>query len=200
MTRYELFFGNEIEPYIPLVSQMRIEEFKNYPYLYQGNMKYEAEYLKGFTREPRACLIAAFQKNLVVGFTTGMPLKSEVDILSEIETKFNEKNLSAATYYYFGEFIVLKEARSKGIAGEMERQISKLAKNWKYENTCLATVVRQNDHPSKPKNFVSCDNVWFNLGYEKLNLDIEYHWPMLTKNNDIEDCKNVLEFWAKKLK
>ena len=38
--------GEEIIPFIPQLAELRIEIFRDFPYLYDGTLAYENEYLK----------------------------------------------------------------------------------------------------------------------------------------------------------
>jgi hypothetical protein len=42
------FKGNAILPYLDDVALLRIEIFCDYPYLYEGDMEYESNYLKTY--------------------------------------------------------------------------------------------------------------------------------------------------------
>jgi hypothetical protein len=49
--------GAEIHPYILDLARLRIEVFKDYPYLYQGDMEYEMDYVRrfGYEKHPELC-------------------------------------------------------------------------------------------------------------------------------------------------
>lgn len=197
MIHYRIYCGKDVLPFIPVVSLMRIMEFKKYPYLYIGNDEYEKEYLLGFSKDPRSCLAVARDGEKIVGITTAMPLKSEADILKEAEQLFKVNAYEPGAFFYIGEFVILEEYRGQGIARKMEQDLITLAKNWKFTKACLSAVVREYDDIRKPLEYVSNDFIWAKMSYKKIDLKIHYHWPMRMENGEIEDTMNDLVFWIK---
>ena len=199
MITYEVFLGKEVAKFIPLISQMRIYEFRGYPYLYIGNTEYEKEYLTGFCNDPRSSLVLAKDSGTIIGLTTAMPLKSDANILKDLEEKFAESGLQPEKFYYFGEFIVLDAFRGRGLSRHMEESILNLAKEWGFTYSCLATVNRSHNDPRKPKSFASTDFIWSKMGYRKFDLVFSYSWPMLSQAGIISDQPNEQIFWKKQL-
>ena len=46
----ELLHGRDIEPHIDEVARLRIAVFRDFPYLYDGTVEYEADYLSTYVR------------------------------------------------------------------------------------------------------------------------------------------------------
>lgn len=199
MVSYKIYSGKEVISLIPIIAQMRIDEFKNYPYLYHGNLEYEKEYLRGFTLNAHSCLIVACEANKIIGLVTALPLKSGAAIVKDTEELFTRAGLNSETFFYLGEFIIDKNFRGRGIASQLEKQIITTAKKWQFSNVCLATVERRENDPRKPKNYISTDFIWTKLGYTQTNLATQYHWPMITDENEIQEQNNTLIFWTKVL-
>ena len=52
--RYERLSGNQIASHIDDLAQLRIEIFREFPYLYQGDEDYERHYLQTYIQSPRS--------------------------------------------------------------------------------------------------------------------------------------------------
>jgi len=62
---------------IPALADLRINVFRAWPYLYDGNLAYEAGYLARFRDADRAFLAAAFDESTIVGAATAAPMAGE---------------------------------------------------------------------------------------------------------------------------
>ena len=56
------------------LAHLRIRVFADWPYLYDGDAAYEADYLKEFAAAPDAVLVAAFAGARIVGAATAAPM------------------------------------------------------------------------------------------------------------------------------
>ena len=52
MLRYEHRHGAEIEPHLEALGGLRIVVFREFPYLYEGTLAAEREYLQVYVRSP----------------------------------------------------------------------------------------------------------------------------------------------------
>ena len=43
------FVGRQVQPYIQELARLRIEIFRDFPYLYEGDLDYEAQYLQTYS-------------------------------------------------------------------------------------------------------------------------------------------------------
>ena len=70
--------GKEILPFLDDLARLRIEIFKDFPYLYDGNMAYERVYLKTYSDCPDSFfVIVRNDDDRIVGVSTSVPLESE---------------------------------------------------------------------------------------------------------------------------
>jgi len=69
--------GRALDRLLGPLAGLRIEIFRDWPYLYDGSRDYEARYLARFATAPGAVLVAAFDGDELVGASTGLPLASE---------------------------------------------------------------------------------------------------------------------------
>ena len=73
------FTGAEVERHIPDVARLRIEVFCEFPYLYDGDMQYEAGYLRTYSASKDSVVVLAFDGERIVGASTAVPLRHETD-------------------------------------------------------------------------------------------------------------------------
>jgi len=52
--RVESFYQQDILPLIPKLAELRIKVFHDFPYLYEGSLDYEKNYLKIYTESSRS--------------------------------------------------------------------------------------------------------------------------------------------------
>ncbi len=97
--RIERLIGDALTRRLGDLARLRIEVFRDFPYLYDGDVAYEQTYLKRYLA-PEACLIAAFDGEAVVGAATGTPLEGEADYVT---APFRARGDNLAPIFYFGE-------------------------------------------------------------------------------------------------
>ena len=60
MLRIEAISGEKLRAFVPGLARLRIEVFRDWPYLYDGGLDYEEDYLGRFLRAPDHVAICAF--------------------------------------------------------------------------------------------------------------------------------------------
>src|ERR1700733_15359022 len=95
--------GQDILPYIPELAKLRIEIFKAYPYLYDGDLDYEYNYLNTYVKCKESILVIALDHDKVVGVSSAIPLEFET---IEFQTPFLEIGINIKDVFYFGESIL----------------------------------------------------------------------------------------------
>ncbi len=105
----EILKGSEIKKHIEDLGCFRIEIFKEYPYLYDGDMQYEKEYLSRYLKSIESILILLKDSQGFVGACTGIPLKDED---TEFIKPFQENRIEEI--FYIGKIMVRKDSRGKG--------------------------------------------------------------------------------------
>lgn len=195
----KLFHGKEISNWIEAVANLRISEFKKFPYLYVGNIETETKYLTGYSQDDYSIFAIAFCNNEIVGITTGIPLLSTAGVTTDMPEIFKKNGIDPSDYYYCGEFIVLPQYRGRGIAKKLFTAQVNYAKQCGYKNLFLMTVDREENHPLKPHDYISTDSLWEKFGFVKTNMKLQQAWPTILADNNIVNADNVLSFWVKKL-
>src|SRR3546814_18105070 len=67
--RIESFSGDAARRYVPELARLRIEVFRDFPYLYAGSTAYEDKYLRTYTDARASVVGIAFADARVVGAT-----------------------------------------------------------------------------------------------------------------------------------
>jgi len=194
--RVETVPGPQAAALIPALSRLRIAVFRDWPYLYDGDPAYEAEYLAPFLHSPRAGLVVAFDGQTPVGCATCMPL---ADADAEISAPFAAAGLDLAAHFYFGESVLLPEYRGRGAgvgffaAREAHARATSSAR---YATFCA--VRRPDDHPLKPPGAVSLHTFWRHRGYAPLpGLACTMAWKQVDSAG--AEVPNILDFWRRTL-
>ena len=76
MIRVEALTGPALEAALDDVARLRMAVFRDWPYLYDGDMDYERRYVASYKGSPGAILVGAFDGARLVGASTGTPRQS----------------------------------------------------------------------------------------------------------------------------
>jgi GNAT superfamily N-acetyltransferase len=193
--RSYVYIGKEIETVIPQLAALRIEVFRDFPYLYEGSFEYEKEYLKTYVNSERAFLFAVFDNDKMVGATTCIPL---IDETAEVKEPFEGVGMELEEIFYFGESILLKEYRGKGIGKRFFEERERHAAGFgNYSTTCFCAVERRENHPVRPDGYVPLDEFWKGRGYKKSQvLKSKFRWKDIDESKETE--KKMI-YWLKKI-
>jgi len=195
----EILIGKNASEYIEYVSHLRINIFKEYPYLYQGDLEYEKKYVADYTLHNQAMIAIAKIDGLIAGISTGIPVISDSKIAQDVKEIFTKQKTEAEKYYYYGEIMILPEFRGKGLATKLYSAQDKIIKEWGFEHACILTVIRENDHPLKPKCYNSPNSLWKHLGFFQTGYKTNLHWQTIQSDGNSNDASNTLELWSKKI-
>lgn len=187
--------GEALNQYIPELSRLRIQVFRDFPYLYDGDPEYEARYLQTYIQSPDSVIVLAFDGDKVVGASTGIPLNYETD---EVKAPFIKAGIDVDSVFYCGESVLLSQYRGQGAGvaffDHREEHARELGG---YKYSCFCGVQRPEDHPRRPAGFRPLDNFWRKRGYEKHpELQTTFSWKELDED---EESPKPMTFWMKKL-
>jgi GNAT superfamily N-acetyltransferase len=186
--------GAELQAALADLSRLRISVFAAWPYLYDGDAAYEADYLREYTASPDAVLVAAFDGERIVGAATASPLGAQEDY---IRRPFAERGIDPGQGFYFGESVLLPEYRGRGIGHAFFDHREVRAREFGAKFTCFAAVIRPEDHPARPAGYVPLDAFWNKRGYAKVpGLVAEFEWR---EHGEEDESPNPMQFWMRRL-
>lgn len=147
------------------LARLRIAVFADYPYLYDGSPEYERDYLREFAAEPGSVLVAARDGSRIVGAATASPMSGQK---AEFRAPLESAGYPAQAVFYFGESVLLREYRGRGIGHAFfdAREAAAHAAGARW--ACFCAVVRPEDHPAKPVGHRPLDPFWRARGYTPL--------------------------------
>ncbi len=150
----EVCRGSDIQPYVDRLAGLRLTVFREYPYLYEGTISEEQNYLKMYSMSSNSILVIARDGDKVIGMATAIPLN---ETSSDYWKIFSDKKIPIDAIFYLGEMVLLKEYRGKGIGSRIYHQLEKLVKErGLYKKITLSEVDRGGDDKSfwKTKGFI----------------------------------------------
>ena len=77
--RIERVRGRAIADRLEDLARLRIAVFREWPYLYDGDPGYEADYLRTYVDAAGSIAVLALDGDRVIGASTGLPLEEETD-------------------------------------------------------------------------------------------------------------------------
>jgi GNAT superfamily N-acetyltransferase len=195
MLKLERWSGEALNQYIPDLARLRIEVFRDWPYLYDGDLAYEEKYLKTYIEAPNSVIVLAFDGDKIVGASTGIPLIHETD---EVKQPFLNAGLDIEKIFYCGESVLLPEYRGQGAGvAFFDHREAHAVETGGFDYSCFCGVQRPQDHPRRPADYVPLDNFWRKRGYEKHEeLNTTFSWKELDED---EESPKPMTFWMKAL-
>lgn len=188
------FSGEAAREYVQDLARLRITVFKDFPYLYDGSMAYEEEYLKTFLAAPDSLLAIAFDGAKVIGASSGLPLDQETP---NLQTPFLERGFDIHRIFYFGESVLQKEYRNRGLGVRFFEERERWARSLgRFEWLTFCGVIRSEGHLLWPKNYVSLDQFWKNRGFSPTEMIGYISWRDLGEDGE---TSKPLRFWIKSL-
>jgi GNAT superfamily N-acetyltransferase len=186
--------AGEFAKHFDALASLRITVFRDWPYLYEGDIAYERAYLSAYMETPGAVIIGAFDGKRLVGASTAAPL---TDHHGEFAQPLQDWGLDPDDYFYFGESVLLKAWRGTGIGVRFFEEREQAALQQRFTTTVFSSVVRPATHPARPADYQPLDGFWSRRGYERLpGLVAHYAWRDI---GDAEETPKPMEFWRRHL-
>ncbi len=193
--RIEVFSGHALSPMLPALSRLRMQVFRAWPYLYQGDPEAEADYLADFVRAPSAGLVVAFDGDEAVGCSTCVALAEED---AGLTAPFVARGIDPASVFYFGESVLRAAYRGQGAGVAFFRAREAHARAVSdCDFAAFCAVVRPDDHPARPAGHVPLDGFWCKRGFTHYpDLMCRMAWREVGMADEID---HTLSFWIKSL-
>lgn len=193
--RIERKSGEALIDYIPELARLRIEVFRDFPYLYDGTVDYEKKYLQTYIDHSDSVIVLAFDadNNKIVGASTAIPMRDET---VELRQPFLEHGYDINEVFYCSESVLDRAYRGLGLGVRFfEEREAHAAELGGFRHITFCCVERPVDHPRRPANYVPLDQFWNKRGYFKHSeLKTTYTWKDL---DDSEETAKPMTFWLK---
>lgn len=193
--RVETLSGSALQDALPSLAMLRINVFRAYPYLYDGSLDYEQRYLEKFRSTDGAVIVAAFEGKRIVGCATASPLIGHAD---EFAAPFKAAGYDPKSIFYFGESVLDPAYRGRGIGHRFfDHREAAARSRGGFSYLAFCGVVRPDDHPLKPKDYVPLDAFWTKRGFAKADgLVASFDWKDIDQP---DETSKPMQFWIKKI-
>ena len=176
------------------IARLRITVFRDWPYLYDGSLDYERDYLSVYRDSPKSVVVGAFDGSRLVGVSTGTPMQDHSD---DFGAAFEGQAIDLEQMFYCAESVLLPDYRGFGLGHKFFDLREAHARALGFKTICFCGVQRPKDHPLRPVDYRPLDDFWQKRGYHPLaGVLASFEWK------DIDQPKETakrLQFWARSL-
>lgn len=186
--------GKEARDYINELSDLRIEVFKDFPYLYDGDPDYERKYLDTYFKSNTGKVFLAVDGKKIVGASTCVLASEEEDAF---KAPLIEAGLDPEKTLYFGESVLLPSYRGQGIGKAFMKERLNYAKELGASACAFLSVSRESSHPKRPQDYRPLDEFWKGWGFSKRDdLQAYYDWKEIGES---KESKKRMDYWIREL-
>jgi GNAT superfamily N-acetyltransferase len=186
--------GPALEAALEDVARLRITVFRDWPYLYDGTLDYEREYLNTYRDNPGALLVGAFHEGDLIGASTSTPME---DHAPEFSAPFSALGIQPERILYGAESVLLRPFRGIGLGHRFIDLREAHARDLGRSHVAFCSVIRPDDHPARPAVFRSNEAFWRGRGYETLpGVVAHFSWKDL---GDTVETEKPLQFWMREV-
>jgi len=186
--------GEALQGRLDDLARLRIEVFRDYPYLYDGDLAYERRYLASLASSRDAVIVVASDDGVVVGASTGAPL---ADQAAEVVAPFRARGDNVDDIFYFGESVLRRSHRGRGIGVRFFDLREAHARHHGFGMAVFCAVIRPDLHPRRPADHVPLDAFWGHRGYAPLaGYQCEMSWREL---DEAAETPKRMQFWFRRL-
>ena len=186
--------GAALDAALEDVARLRIEVFRDWPYLYDGDPAYEARYLQAYRDSPDALVVGAFDGTRLVGAATGAPMEDHAD---DFAAAFTDCEIPTRSIFYCAESVLLPAYRGRGLGHAFFDAREAHARALGRSHAAFCSVIRPVDHPLRPADYRPLDGFWRKRGYKELPGAIaHFAWKDV---DQAEESAHALQFWFREL-
>lgn len=192
--REHTLIGPDIGQIVEPLAALRIAVFRDFPYLYDGDLDYERGYLATYVQSPAALAHGIYDGQALVGATTALPL---VDEEAAFQRPLIDAGFDPAQVFYFGESILLGDYRGRGLGHRFFDVREARARALGFSVCAFCAVQRDEHHSARPADYVPLDDFWRRRGYAPCPQAVaRYAWTDV--GDDAQTDKSLL-FWTRAL-
>lgn len=193
MTEVRILTGAALDGAIDDLARLRIAVFRDWPYLYDGDLDYERGYLRDYTH-PTAIVVAALDGSRIVGAATGMALEVHAD---DFAAPFAGRPEPLDQIFYCAESVLLPVYRGQGLGHAFFDRREDHARDLGRRYSAFCSVIRPEDHPLRPAGARSHDAFWRGRGYAPVpGVIARFTWRDIDQTSDTQ---HPLQFWMRAL-
>ncbi len=190
--RYENVTGDQVAGLVSDLAALRIEVFRDWPYLYDGNLAYEQRYLARYADAASAIIVVARDGDRIVGAATGMALEDHVDDFTDALPDLDPKEV-----FYCAESVLLPQYRGQGAGHRFFDAREEQARACGRRYAMFCGVLRPADHPARPADYVPLDGFWRRKGYAPVpGAQAAFAWRDVGASRE---TSKALQVWLKDL-
>ncbi len=194
MVEIRCLTGEDLKNALDDLARLRIKVFRDWPYLYEGSMAYEAGYLQRYANSAEAVIVGAFDGDRLVGAATGEPLGGEVAAFSR---PLREKGYDPSGIFYMAESVLDPAYRGQGLGHRFFDEREAHARRLGFREAVFCAVIRPDDHPLRPPDYRPLDPFWQKRGYEKLDgVIVRFPWTDIGERGETD---KPMQVWFRKL-
>lgn len=186
--------GDALEAALDGVAALRIAVFRDWPYLYDGTLDYEREYLQTYRTSANALLVGAFDGDRLIGASTSTPMEDHAEAFA---APFAGLGMPLTDIYYGAESVLLPEYRGQGIGHRFFDLREDFARSLGRRWLAFCSVTRPDDHPLRPATYRTNDAFWRGRGYAPLpGVQAAFAWKDV---GEAGETVKRLQFWMRGL-
>lgn len=187
--------GKEALPYVDRLAAVRSRVFRDFPYLYDGDVEYERRYLNTYFSSANSFIVIVLDGDQVIGASTAIWLP---DGEEAFQKPFKAAGIPLKDVCYFGESVLLSDYRGRKLGQEFMSRREKFARSLPgVKIAAFCAVQRPADHPNRPVDYRPLDEFWKKCGFVPQETMIaHYSWKDV---GDAGETEKPLKFWLKKL-
>lgn len=193
--RVERVAGAGLAPWLGAVAELRVRVFRDWPYLYEGDLAYEQDYLRAYADSADSLVVLALDGDRVVGASTGLPLADDAPAFRQ---PFLDAGRAVDDVFYFGESVLLPAYRGLGIGHRFfdEREAHAAALG-RFRWTAFCAVDRDPDDPRRPAGHRGNEAFWAKRGYARQpGMTVRLAWREI---GEASASEKPLTFWLRRL-